>query len=263
MVLGQQNTLFGYRIGGYKRDNEDPRDNKFQDLVPKFGVVNTPDIFDLREYCADVEDQKTTSSCTVNATVGGLEVLENVQSNNTSCVTLSRLFIYYNARLENNDQDKDEGTYIRNCMSALAGLGVCEESVWPFDVDKVNDKPSWASYRGAVVHKTKGFYRIDGNGQGRVEQIEKSISAKHPVVFGATLSQNFGEPDSNNMVHAPSGSVVGGHAMLLVGFDRKNRIFTIRNSWGKDWFDGGYCYASYDWLDQCDVSDVWVQTLFS
>jgi hypothetical protein len=41
---------------------------------------------------------------------------------------------------------------------------------------------------------------------------------------------------------------MGGHAMTVVGYDDDNKYFIIRNSWGENWGDKGYCYYKYeDW----------------
>lgn len=37
----------------------------------------------------------------------------------------------------------------------------------------------------------------------------------------------------------------GGHAVLLVGYD--DRGFLVKNSWGSEWGDGGYCRITYDY----------------
>ncbi|MEZ6018053.1 MAG: C1 family peptidase [Planctomycetota bacterium] len=37
----------------------------------------------------------------------------------------------------------------------------------------------------------------------------------------------------------------GGHAVLIVGFNERG--FLIKNSWGTDWADGGYCTVAYDY----------------
>ena len=39
---------------------------------------------------------------------------------------------------------------------------------------------------------------------------------------------------------------LGGHAMLLVGYDDGDGTFIVRNSWGADWGDRGYCRMSYE-----------------
>ena len=40
------------------------------------------------------------------------------------------------------------------------------------------------------------------------------------------------------------------HAMVLCGFNEEQRVFKVRNSWGMDFGDRGYCYLSYDYIMQ-------------
>lgn len=42
---------------------------------------------------------------------------------------------------------------------------------------------------------------------------------------------------------------MGGHALVIVGYDDVRREFTVRNSWGEKWGDRGHCYLSYDYFD--------------
>jgi C1A family cysteine protease len=39
--------------------------------------------------------------------------------------------------------------------------------------------------------------------------------------------------------------VLGGHAVLIVGYDDKKQYLTVRNSWSNTWGDKGYFYMSY------------------
>jgi len=38
----------------------------------------------------------------------------------------------------------------------------------------------------------------------------------------------------------PDEDVVGGHAVLAVGYDDASQTFIVRNSWGADWGQAGY-----------------------
>ena len=56
----------------------------------------------------------------------------------------------------------------------------------------------------------------------------------------------------------PSGRDLGGHAMLACGYSDQDRVFVVRNSWGADWGDQGYCYIPYDYLSDPDQThDCW------
>ena len=49
--------------------------------------------------------------------------------------------------------------------------------------------------------------------------------------------------------------VVGGHAVLAVGYDESERRFTLRNSWGESWGDRGYFTLPYEYLESEDLCD--------
>ena len=51
--------------------------------------------------------------------------------------------------------------------------------------------------------------------------------------------------------------VLGGHAVMLCGYDDKTEMFIVRNSWGSEWGDKGYFYMPYDFIKQY-ASDFWV-----
>ena len=52
---------------------------------------------------------------------------------------------------------------------------------------------------------------------------------------------------------------VGGHAMLIVGYDIKTKMYLVRNSWGKRWGDRGYCHIPFAMVDNPMMSwDFWI-----
>lgn len=243
----------------YRPDPVDTRDLLISQLKGKLASSTTASDADLRQYCSPIEDQLSTGSCVGNSVVGGLEILENVQG--APFVDLSRLYVYYNARIPMGEAGKDDGCYIRYAMASLSSLGVCTEQTWPFDVGRVTVRPSWSAYRESYLHRIKGYYRIDGAGDDRCSKIEWALSNKHPVVFGVDVWQSF--PDTSSATVLPqSGKFLGRHAMLLVGFNRPTRKFILRNSWGTQWGDSGYGVIDYSWLDASNCKDVWVPTCY-
>lgn len=50
-------------------------------------------------------------------------------------------------------------------------------------------------------------------------------------------------------------SVVGGHAVLAVGYNDKQKRFLIRNSWGDKWGRKGYFTIHYACLEDRNLSD--------
>ena len=59
-------------------------------------------------------------------------------------------------------------------------------------------------------------------------------------------------PDTNTE------SILGGHAVVAVGYDDSKECFIVRNSWGTNWGDAGYFYMPYAYLTNPELaSDAW------
>ena len=44
--------------------------------------------------------------------------------------------------------------------------------------------------------------------------------------------------------------------MLMVGYNDRQQVFIVRNSWGEHWGDQGYCYIPYDYAGDPDFNIV-------
>lgn len=72
-----------------------------------------------------------------------------------------------------------------------------------------------------------------------------AIGYKGPGVLGTNWYSGMFEPDSQGFVK-PTGSIAGGHAILVKGVNVKKKCVTLHNSWGESWSKGGDCYLSFD-----------------
>lgn len=81
----------------------------------------------------------------------------------------------------------------------------------------------------------------------------------YPFVFGFTVYESFESPEVARtgvlQMPAPKEGVVGGHAVVAVGYDDQNERFMIRNSWGKNWGQKGYFTMPYSYLLSDNLSD--------
>ena len=67
----------------------------------------------------------------------------------------------------------------------------------------------------------------------------------HPVAVGLRITEGWWEVAGS--VPSPEGAVVGGHAVLLVGYSVARRAWRVRNSWGAAWGEGGYAWLPFAW----------------
>ena len=160
----------------------------------------------------------------------------------------SLLFLYYNTRAIEGAVHIDRGAQIRNALKASAEFGLCDERFMPFEPERFSVQPRPNAYGEATQHQALVYERC------RLEHIRSCLADTIPVVFGATIFENFEHNGPN--IQMPVGSIVGGHAMLAVGYT--SSVFIVRNSWGEAWGDHGYCYVPYDYmLNENLVSDTW------
>lgn len=209
---------------------------------------------DLREWAGLIEDQAHLGSCSGNAAVSAYELqVKRLYPNYWT--DLSRLFVYYNARIYEGTVDEDSGATIRNTMKGLAKYGVCKESLWPYNIDRYAIVPSGEAYSEALHRQIIEYSRLTS-----IEHILDAINTNYPVVSGVLIYESFLDLDSNNSVMAKNGPtdyIVGGHAINIVGYNMETRQFLVENSFGSDWGIGGYCVMPFEYAEQ-NLLENWI-----
>jgi C1A family cysteine protease len=210
-------------------------------------IADLPRLVDLRSYCTAVEDQGQTNSCVANASVGAMELLLNKAGRGG--LDLSRMFLYFNARVVGKSQQKDEGCYINHAMAALLAHGICEERMWPFMPSAVNVEPNQGCFENATHYEALQFARTPN------EAALKSLAQELPVVFGVVLPTECYQAAGKTgmMPHpqdVPAQNPGGGHAMLMVGYNLDQKTYIVRNSWGAGYGEGGYIHIPFDVIDR-------------
>lgn len=233
------------------KDKIDTRDHPYQ-------LTNTAqsNIVDLRQYCSSIEDQGKLGSCTGNAIAGAIELLHKRQSRT---LDISRLFIYYYERKFIGTVNYDSGAYIRDGIKACYTYGAPTENLWPYNISKFKMQPHKTAIVDALKRKVTSYQRaIDFN------QVIDSITSGYPVTIGFNVYSSFDSPAVAKTGFMPYPDVnkerlLGGHAVLLVGYNKDNNTFIARNSWGTRWGDNGYFYMPFEVIQNNRMSsDFWV-----
>lgn len=201
---------------------------------------------DLREWDSAVESQYDLGSCVGNAIANAYE-LQLRRLYPEQFVELSRLFIYYNARFLEGTTTQDIGTYIRSGLHAVKRYGVCTEVIWPYDITKFSTRPSDESYIDAKNRTISKYTRLMNS-----EDVVRSINDNIPVVIGVDIYDSFLTLTKNDAVikmPTVTDQLIGGHAMCIVGYDLNAMMFLVKNSFGIDWANDGYCWMPFDYLD--------------
>ena len=243
---------------GWVRDLPDARDLIY--AAPRPTVAALPAKVDLTSQFGAVYDQGQLGSCTGNALAGAFEF--DLRKQSLPEFIPSRLFIYYNERRIEGTVSSDSGSQIRDGVKTIVRQGVCPETAWPYDISKFANKPPAACYTDALTHQATSYQRVPRT----LEQMKGCLAEGFPFVFGFTVYDSFESQDvaKTGVVPMPSPdeSVLGGHAVVAVGYDDADERFRVRNSWGTGWGQEGYFTMPYAYLTNSGLAaDFWTLRL--
>ena len=269
-ILSKNHQHIRYRAiarYGWSPDLPDQRDYVYAAPLRRLGRL--PARTDLRAQCPAVYDQGLIGACTANAIAAAIEF--DLIKQKAADFIPSRLFIYYNERAMEHTVPLDNGAQLRDGIKSVNQLGVCPESQWPYVPTPANpgtnlwpigakpaQKPPSTCYREALNHQVVSYQRVDRD----LVQMKGCLAAGYPFVFGFTVYESFESATvkRTGVLNLPSVSegVVGGHAVLAVGYDDAAKRFIVRNSWGAKWGQQGYFTIPYKYLLTASLArDFW------
>lgn len=172
--------------------------------------------------------------------------------------TISTMF-YPVLRLEGNREVSEDAPYIPPQQ------GYISEAEAPYNEDQEDQNPSAdfgamadLNLGSATAAKIKGGQRLVAQGAYyfRVKNDDASFEAAlqggNPIQLGYPVySKDWYDLDSPYIAEFNDAKDNEGyHAVLIVGYQRDASApgggwYVVRNSWGEDWGEAGYCYVSY------------------
>jgi C1A family cysteine protease len=241
-------------ILNWRPSRGDFRDHKF--TAPRRTEI-LPAQIDMRDVYPHIFDQGNLGSCTANAAAGAVG-FERAKQDEKG-YKASRLFIYYNERVIEGSVGYDSGAQIRDSIQTLYKQGACREHTWPYDITQYKQKPDDHCYANATEFKIKEYLKLDNT---NLNDLKSCLADGFAFIFGFTVYESFesNEVAATGYVPMPQKheQVLGGHAVMCVGYDDEKQVFICRNSWGKTWGDEGYFYIPYAYLTNTDLaSDFW------
>lgn len=119
----------------------------------------------------------------------------------------------YRTAQENDEWDGTAyaGTSVRAGAKVLQSLGYVSSYWWGWDVATVVD----------------------------------ALLSLGPVVVGTNWYSGMFDVDEKGLIGV-NGRLSGGHAYVLNGVNRKRELVRLKNSWGKDWGNGGMAWLSFE-----------------
>src|SRR5579872_5100534 len=215
--------------------------------------VTLPPSIDLRPKCTPVRDQGSLGSCTAFAICGAMELDEQNKSN-----ILSPLFQYYNERVADGDVSQDNGSTMTQAVTVMVRYGICQEQLWQYNVSQFAVKPSANCFTNALGNKGLNVVQVSAT----IQAIKTCLAQSQPVILGIMVYASFESASvaQTGIIPLPAANeqLLGGHAIVCVGYSDANSWLICKNSWGADWGDKGYFYLPYSYITMDHLaSDIW------
>ena len=223
-------------------------------------IKTLPEVVDLRSKCGPILDQGNLGACTAFALAGIVSFIK------PTLIRPSELFIYYNERVIENTVNQDAGATLTDGIASLKKYGVCEKSLWPYNINKFAVKPNSNCYIQAAKNKALTVINI----KNTMNDMKNCLANRIPFVVGIPVYNSFesyavAKTGLVPMPSPPSDKLLGYHAVVCVGFDDTRKYWIMRNSWGTSWGERGYFYLPYAYLttdtsDKINGFDLWAVT---
>ena len=222
------------------------------------------DIVDHRSKQTEIRDQGSRGTCVAHAALAGLEGyykrqghIRNISENHAYNVFMAQ---------EGSTCMADTGLQTWRAADYMRDNRVCSEALSPYldttsSVCAVISSACNSNKRYGYTSAYKFFAPAFG-GTGTAiatnpNYLESIVKAGYDIVLGVYVagsdwfdgSAETGTVDVQTYSNGQPANPYGGHAMLLVGYNKSNNYFIFKNSWGTDAGHNGYFYLSYEYLE--------------
>jgi len=168
------------------------------------------------------------------------------------------MYIYVRSRqLEGTfGDDPTIGAWPVSVLRIMRGWGMPPEESWPY----VGDASLWPPKeeppdidRVARTNRIFAYQRV-----GSSQECKEALALDTPVFIAVEITSSWFDAPGGQ-IEMPRGDqkLIGGHAVILCGYDDAKRSFTLRNSWGVKWGDKGYGYLPYEYVDVL-LQEAWI-----
>ncbi|HXF90856.1 MAG TPA: C1 family peptidase [Candidatus Nitrosotenuis sp.] len=228
------------------------KSHESQNTSMAYTFTHLPEKYDFKDQIPYIHDQGNLGSCTAQAITLSMEYI--LKRNSPELYRkLSPLFVYYNERALEGTIFTDAGAVIADGIKTVCKDGACSEALWSYrdKGNKFKQKPPLLAYKDAKL--SVDLDHIGNSNVPQELQTLKGILAQGiPIVFGCHIFSSFesDEVEKTGKIPMPKNRErkLGGHAMTLVGYNDRKKVFYLANSWGEQWGKKGFGTIPYDYI---------------
>lgn len=234
---------------------EQPLELKYQ---PPKGLKIKPSV-DLRKYFSTVKNQMSLGSCTSFAATAMYEAMMSRAGVGPNDMSPAYLF-YYSNILKGKPSG---GSNFYEQIEVLQNKGICHENFYIYDANNPGgEQPSKQAEDDARNHQVIEARQIPlVNLANKPETLKRNhelitsaLSEGYPVGISLKVYDNLGS-NGAFVLHpddTPDAKEDGWHAMVIAGYSEENNFYIVRNSWGTEFGEEGYCYIPTAYIDDPD-----------
>ncbi len=184
-------------------------------------------------YVSPVKDQGSCGSCWAFAVTAGLESQVMIAAAGLPLNLSEQILVSCSgAGSCSGGSPSSASTYIKN-------VGLPDESCFPYTATNNSCRNACANWQ-SDTEMINGWHSASGS----VDNIKNAVYAYGPVIATFYVYNDFFSYRSGVYSYT-TGSYVGAHAVLVVGYDDTNQCFIVKNSWGSGWGEAGYFQIAY------------------
>lgn len=215
-------------------------------------VTTAPDRKDLRRDWWNIRHQHKTGACVGFATADGVLRWLYTQKKMIKKTDLPSPRFIWMANKETDDITsypttfiESAGTSTKSALRIAQHYGCVPEHMLPMDGTLSPLKPN-VFFSIAAQFRITAYYNLGRN----LDEWRAWIARSGPVLTRLDVDETWKRATATNghlATYNPD-KIYGGHAVCLVGYTKKH--FIVRNSWGTDWGDKGFAYASNAYAEE-------------
>ncbi len=200
-----------------------------------------------KNYVTPVKDQGGCGSCVSFAVAGLVESMALIEKD--VFLDLSESDIAFCGSHPSDCSGWEQG----GALSDMKRRGSVTENKFAYN-SAFPGNDSWNSPPSCTLLPNHDKYSIkisDFENIYDITERKSYISNVGPLVAGITVYDEF-RAFRGNGIYSPSSiaTKVGGHCVLIIGYSEIEKYWLIKNSWGNEWGDNGFCRIAYG---ACDI----------
>lgn len=212
-----------------------------------------------------IMDQENINCC-VPISISTIYYYLTFKQNNIIKMRISSLYLYNLIKKQNNLEfiskscdsldsafNDDPGATIYETLKILKKNGSCPEFLYTYNKDNFNINPDDHLIKFANKCKLLNFTKISRY------NLKNQLLNNNPVICGIKIFNSFHSEKTikTGIIDLPHklDYLLGGHSIVIIGYNNYIDSYIFINSWGTSWGDNGFGKIPYSYINNNNYAD--------